>query len=70
MKSIVTLFGLLITTYSYCQNNYVQFRESSFENGMMYPQVVIPGEQEHEDAINSDILNRISDLEKRAFVPQ
>ena len=67
MKSIVTLFGLLITAYSYCQNNNVQFRESSFENGMMYPQVVIPGEQEHEEAINSDILNRISDLEKSDF---
>ena len=67
MKSIATLFGLLIITSSYCQNNSVQFRESSFENGMLYPQVVMPGQQEHEQNINEDILNRISDLEKNDF---
>lgn len=67
MKSIATLFGLLIITSSYCQNNSVQFRESSFENGMLYPQVVMPGQQEHEQNINEDILNRISDLKKNDF---
>lgn len=67
MKNFIALCLVSFSTLSYSQMSEVKFREQSFANGMIYPQVVIPASKIAEDSINTDIRRRIADLEKSDF---
>lgn len=64
----ITLFTILLTVTSLqAQFSEVQFREQHYDNGMTYPEIVIPGEQTHSDSINADLQRRIYDLKESDF---
>lgn len=67
MKKFILLFVLFTTLNTMAQHTEVRFREQTFDNGMNYPQVIIPACKTCEDSINSNIRFRISDLEASDF---
>ena len=67
MKKFITFLILLVTSNVVAQLTEVRFREQTFDNGMNYPQVIIPACKACEDTINANIRFRISDLEASDF---
>ena len=67
MKLLITLLLSSFASITFGQFTQVKFKEETFANGMVYPQVVIVDSPDHADSINADINRRIADLEASDF---
>ncbi len=66
-KFITTLLFLIGSSLLFSQYSQIKFRESSFENGMLYPIAVSPSLPEIADSINADLQKNIADLKSSDF---
>lgn len=66
IRTLILSALLLSTPECFSQLDKVSFTESSFTNGMKYPQLSI-NDKATQDSINADITKRVSDLEKSDF---
>ena len=67
MKVLLTITTILLFSQAFSQLAEVKFRELTFDNGMLYPAVVIPENKAYEDAINKDLMAGIADLKESDF---
>lgn len=67
MKIIKLIIVLFISSISLTQIQRVKFNDASFENGMLYPVVVIERSQENADKINTHLQAQIQDLKEADF---
>ena len=67
MKVLLTLLAVFTLSNVFSQLDQIKFKESTFENGMLYPVAVLSNFKIAEDKINKHLLSQIDDLKNADF---